>query len=171
MTPYIIHIYPWRYPVPVVGARYLVNNRSVHVPAATGTRNAGLFVLNMQLYVNVLIGQTTDHRSPGQTVDLVSLASLLEIIRLYRGALTSTLPSDPSVWVSRSSQVRRNKNSSLWWLRDFILWLARYLPGAICCCVSESLFCNELSHCRPPSQLNEILFSLTKLKQQLSASA
>ena len=100
----------------------------------------------MQLYVNVLIAQAKASNTEPRSAEIWLVGQILEVLPLLMFGGIKIFSSDDC---------------------EIILWLAGYLPGAICSCVSVSLFCNELS----PSQLNEILFSLTKLKQQLSASA
>ena len=104
----------------------------------------------MQLYVNVLIAQAKASNTEPRSAEIWLDGQILE----GRGPPSSLLMFG-GIKIFSSDDC------------EIILWLAGYLPGAICSCVSVSLFCNELS----PSQLNEILFSLTKLKQQLAASA
>ena len=132
--------------------QFRVETENFETETAMYGGNAGLFVLNMQLYVNVLIGQS----APSTTEPHIHI---LEMIR-WSSLLTGQ---------SECHEVLMFGGIKIFSSDDceISLWLAGYLRGAICSCVSVSLFCNELS----PSQLNEILFSLTKLKQQLAASA
>ena len=154
MTPYNIFIYPWWYPVPVVGARYLVNNRSVHIPAATGTRNAGLFVLNMQLYVNVLIAQSrldraVQHRylpgQPGSCQFCKSIQSTAGDDQIIQRSsyFTPALVPRQCEWrdVLRFGGIKIFSSDDC----KITLRLTGYLLGTICSSMSMSLFCNELS--------------------------
>ena len=103
----------------------------------------------MQLYVNVLIEQSRLCR-PRQILVVVTSANSqwrlhileIEMIRLYRGALTLLLPS------SRQCQdVLKLLGIKIFPCDDckITLRLTGYLRVAICSSVAVSLFCNELS--------------------------